>query len=719
MRAEVITGPEKRRSGLACAAGRTVVWATVVTVLAFVGRRTIIDGTALSMVWPAAGGALLWFGTSRSTRPVWWVLNAAVLMVVTGGVNHLTGAPWRTVPVFMAANLVQVLVGVVILRKTAPGLWVSGGRGSLRSTADLWALSVAALTGALVGAGLGAGGMIAVNGTWTVEDFLAWWGRNAAGIIAVVGLALLMRRYVDGLPDHLTGTARLRAAGAAVRRHAREVAFERRIELPALLLFTALVYWSAFVHYENLPMAFPLMIATVWAGLRFDAVVVHLHSLVLSGLVVALSLNGVGPFAQIGDVHVEAMVSQLYIGLTITFGLALSLGRDERQALVEELSEAKRAASAHAGRLAALIDQMNDGVSLVGGDGTVILRNPAGRRILGKLAASSSISAEASRREYEVLTVELQPITAEDWPLHRAIDSGEQVSQDLIIRRADGTEPDQMLEVVVTPFVGADQAVVVYRDVTEQRAQLRSIESFAAIVAHDLNTPLTAIDGWVEVALSELAESELDPVALTQMLNRVHRSAVTMRVLIRDLLTFSQAKNETIEPERVDLMAVGHAAAQLRREANPGVRTEVRIGDLPAVLAEPALIRQVFDNLIGNATKYVAPGSVPFVTVSGRVLLDTWAEITVTDNGIGIPAEKQAHIFEAFYRAHPDYTGHGLGLAICKRIVDRYGGHIRVQDNPEGPGTQFVFTLPAAPSSKRVRRPAVHHPSLAYRRTGL
>ncbi|MFC4062750.1 ATP-binding protein, partial [Planomonospora corallina] len=121
------------------------------------------------------------------------------------------------------------------------------------------------------------------------------------------------------------------------------------------------------------------------------------------------------------------------------------------------------------------------------------------------------------------------------------------------------------------------------------------------------------------------------------------------------------------------------------------------IGELDAVRADRALLRQLLDNLIGNAVKCTAPGQRPHITVISTRERPGWVRVEVADRGIGIPPGQHRAIFENFRRAHTGgpYTGSGLGPAICKRIVERHGGTIGAEDNPGG-GARFVFTLPAA-----------------------
>ena len=113
------------------------------------------------------------------------------------------------------------------------------------------------------------------------------------------------------------------------------------------------------------------------------------------------------------------------------------------------------------------------------------------------------------------------------------------------------------------------------------------------------------------------------------------------------------------------------------------------------VTGDRFLVRQLLDNLLGNAVKYVAPGVRPSVVVVARPV-EGELEVAISDNGIGIPADQRDRIFDSFVRAHAEgYAGTGLGLAICQRVVDRHGGRIRADEEPGG-GTRISFTLPLA-----------------------
>ena len=166
------------------------------------------------------------------------------------------------------------------------------------------------------------------------------------------------------------------------------------------------------------------------------------------------------------------------------------------------------------------------------------------------------------------------------------------------------------------------------------------------------------------------------------------------RVLINDLLTYSRVGTRALQLETVDSnhlvdQVVGDLAAAIRES-----KAEVTRDDLPVLQADPIQLRQLFQNLIANGIKFHRPEERPRVHISvthasGRCTL------SVSDNGIGIEPQYQERIFALFQRLHTraDYPGTGIGLAICKKIVERHGGQICIESEP-GRGTTFRFTLP-------------------------
>ena len=237
------------------------------------------------------------------------------------------------------------------------------------------------------------------------------------------------------------------------------------------------------------------------------------------------------------------------------------------------------------------------------------------------------------------------------------------------------------------------RADITRRQHTEARLRQREaeLEAFASITAHDLKSPLTAVAGYAAVIIDEHGDS-LDPDT-RRYLDRITTGVSRMRRLIDDLLGYATARDAHLNPTTVDLadLVADVLCDRLATLAEP---PHVDLVDLPTLTADPVLLRQVFDNLIGNALKYVRPGRTPYVAVTAEPTGDGW-RIDVTDRGIGIDPADQAAVFDTFHRARGSegYPGTGLGLAICKQVITRHGGHIGVTANPDG-GSRFWFTLP-------------------------
>ena len=231
------------------------------------------------------------------------------------------------------------------------------------------------------------------------------------------------------------------------------------------------------------------------------------------------------------------------------------------------------------------------------------------------------------------------------------------------------------------------------REAVEAQLRHREIElkGFAGVVAHDLRNPLARVIGYADVLREHVAAMPPEP---GMFLDRLQAGTSQMQQLIDDLLDYATADNRVLEPVRVDLDELAAAVLHDRVGPGPGPRPTVVLGALPVVEGDPTLLRQVFDNLIGNALKYTRSGEAAQVEIDAAPAGDDGWRIEVRDRGIGIPPDQRAAVFDAFVRAPGGrpYPGTGLGLAIVARIVERHGGRIDVEDNPGG-GSVFWFTL--------------------------
>jgi PAS domain S-box-containing protein len=235
------------------------------------------------------------------------------------------------------------------------------------------------------------------------------------------------------------------------------------------------------------------------------------------------------------------------------------------------------------------------------------------------------------------------------------------------------------------------------RLVAERTAELvrsnKELEEFAFAASHDLQEPLRKIQTY-GARLREKARDQLNDDNRDR-LDRMMGSAGRMGRLIDDLLAYSRVTTRAKAFAAVDLnAALAEALEDLaaRVELSGGT---VEAGPLPTVSGDAGQLRQVFQNLVGNALKFTRPGAPPVVRVSAERAADGWA-VAVADNGIGFEDRFAGRIFQVFQRLHgrDEYEGTGVGLAVCKKIVDRHGGSIAAHGRP-GEGATFVVTLPA------------------------
>ncbi len=255
----------------------------------------------------------------------------------------------------------------------------------------------------------------------------------------------------------------------------------------------------------------------------------------------------------------------------------------------------------------------------------------------------------------------------------------------------------------VTPLKQAEESL---RKFTAQLERSnRELQDFAYVASHDLQEPLRKIIVFGE-RLQEKSAERLEPEAL-DYLQRMRKAASRMQTLINDLLAFSRVTTKAQPFNRVNL-------AQLAREVIEDLEGRIEItqgrveqGELPTIEAEPLQMRQLLQNLIGNALKFRRPEVSPVVKIEARIYSgvlphappDTadqkLCELTVTDNGIGFDEKYLDRIFNVFQRLHTrgEYEGTGMGLAIARKIVLHHGGHITARSRP-GHGAAFVATLP-------------------------
>jgi PAS domain S-box-containing protein len=271
-------------------------------------------------------------------------------------------------------------------------------------------------------------------------------------------------------------------------------------------------------------------------------------------------------------------------------------------------------------------------------------------------------------------------------------------------RRKDGTLVDMDLSVRYVPSLG-ERLFVFARDVTKEKesaARLekaaadlstsnRELEQFAYVASHDLQEPLRMVSSYTQL-LAERYRDQLDDKA-RQYIDYAVDGAVRMQRLINDLLVYSRVHSRGAAPVATDSHAVlGEALANLAAAIGESGAL-VTNDDLPTLPADPTQLLQLFQNLIANAIKFAGPVP-PRIHVSARDLGREWL-FSVRDNGIGIDPQYASRLFVIFQRLHTrqEYPGTGIGLALCRRVVERHGGRIWFESEP-GQGSTFFFTFP-------------------------
>ena len=271
--------------------------------------------------------------------------------------------------------------------------------------------------------------------------------------------------------------------------------------------------------------------------------------------------------------------------------------------------------------------------------------------------------------------------------------------------RADGEEFPMEASISQGEVRGQKVFTVILRDITDRKRveealqrtaeelvrSNKDLQQFASVASHDLQEPLRTVTGFVQL-LQKKYKNQLDPKA-DQFIEFVVDGAKRMETLIKDLLAYARVGSQGLELAATDAGAALRQAVHNLSMSIQETAAEITYGELPTVRADAGQLVQLFQNLLGNALKFRGEAP-PRIHVDACRNEDHWL-FSVRDNGIGIAPESLDRIFLIFERLHTrtQYPGTGIGLAICKRIVDRHGGRIGVESEP-GRGTTFNFTLP-------------------------
>ncbi|MGE5489691.1 MAG: sensor histidine kinase, partial [Actinomycetota bacterium] len=363
--------------------------------------------------------------------------------------------------------------------------------------------------------------------------------------------------------------------------------------------------------------------------------------------------------------------------------------------------------------LKAVLEALPIGVWIADANGRITSANPAALAI-GPGVRYRAL-AEDGKRSEDAWGEDGRTVPPHDWALARAIQRREKIGEQLVeVEFADGSKKtvlnsgapilDEEGKPLGAIAVNQDmtQWLQLEQDLLRRTYQLeesnRELEQFAYVASHDLQEPLRKVSSFAQLFAKKYA-GHLDEAGQTYI-NFMVDGASRMQILVDDLLHYSRLTRVDQTHQEVDMETVldGVLADLQLFIKESGARIEA--SPLPVIQGDTSQLRALLQNLVSNAVKYRAPDRSPEVHIGASVQAEE-ATFWVRDNGIGIDPRYFEKIFVIFQRLHTrtEYPGTGIGLAICKKIVDNHGGRIWVESSP-GQGATFFFTLPTGEARK-------------------
>jgi signal transduction histidine kinase len=397
--------------------------------------------------------------------------------------------------------------------------------------------------------------------------------------------------------------------------------------------------------------------------------------------------------------------------LLVTAAPGVDLDRDGLR--IAQLARHELAVAFSGARLRAALDREREELrSVVAGATDAIVQvdearrlvrlNPAAERLLG------ADGAAIGRTCGEVLGCAIAGGHGEDQcPLAEVLASGQSIAyRETALRGADGEAIQVAGGYSRTPMTsdGPIRATAILRDVSAVRALEQLREGFVATVSHELRTPLALVRGYAESIL----HLDLAPGQEREYVDRIHQVTSRLGDLVDQILDVTHLDADPLILERAPVAfasLVARCRGDLALSGDDSRLVADLPDDLPPIDVDSARIGRVLENLVGNALKYAPPGSP--VTI-GASVADGWLWATVDDEGVGVPEEERGLVLEPFHRAwnvrESRIPGTGLGLYICRRLIEAHGGRLTLGERPNGePGTRVSFSVPILAG---VRRPA-------------
>jgi PAS domain S-box-containing protein len=392
---------------------------------------------------------------------------------------------------------------------------------------------------------------------------------------------------------------------------------------------------------------------------------------------------------------------------------------EERLAVqAEELRHSREALETQTFMLRSVLDSMVEGLVAADQQGNFILWNPAAEKIMGLGPAKlppSDWSTYYGLFSQDTIT----PIPPGETPLERTL-RGETGSSEIFLRQG-GVDRGLWLETNGAPLIDKDGVmrggVLAFRDITQRKAdeleirklnenleeriakrteQLeatnRELEAFSYSVSHDLRSPLRHIASFSRILVNDFGP--VMPIEAREHLQHIENAVSRMGLLIDALLKMAVLRRRSLQPEHSELNPIVDEVISMLKAEGQGRDVEWRIAKLPALNCDPVLMAQVFQNLIGNALKYSRGRARAVIEVDSIQQPDKPPIIFVRDNGAGFNMKYAERLFGVFQRFHTEseFEGSGVGLATVQRIIQKHGGMIWAEAEPDH-GATFYFAL--------------------------
>lgn len=358
------------------------------------------------------------------------------------------------------------------------------------------------------------------------------------------------------------------------------------------------------------------------------------------------------------------------------------------------------------GKSDVVINSIDDGVVSINRSGIIDLINPSAERLLG-WNQGDALGLDW-RSVFKLANQEGREIPEAENPVAQSLLDNSPIHDDTL-QIITSSDKKRLVSIVSSPVgQGEGGIIVVFRDITKEKAEEREQAEFISTASHEMRTPVASIEGYLGLALNP-ATAQIDDKA-RDFITKAHQSAKHLGELFQNLLDISRAEDGRLKsnPEVIDVIAmtgdVFESLTPLANEKNlryifkpnPSLETDSSDRQLRPVFyshIDPAHLREVISNLIENAIKYTPAGDVT-VDINGDEKIVT---ISIQDSGIGIPTEDIPHLFQKFYRVDNTDTreigGTGLGLYLCRRLAEAMGGGIRVESTYKK-GSTFSLDIP-------------------------